>query len=85
MRTVSVTEEDIKWGTPRTCYSCPVALALCRELGWHGADVTERFVTRIDEEGDSVETFCTPAVVTRFVKAFDANRPVKPFSFTLPG
>ena len=80
MKTITVTKADIKEGIRFSSQSCPVAKALNRACPskrdyWSVGPVTMSFYPR---------KFKTPSDVQRFIKAFDAGKRVKPFSFTLP-
>jgi hypothetical protein len=91
MRTVTVTVEDIGAGRRLSCRHCPVSLALKR-FGWESPFVGEAYLSR---EGTGrknrfypaspIESYAAPRTVQEFIQAFDAGRPVTPFSFTLPG
>lgn len=78
--TVRVTRKDIKNGERNNREECPVALALARTFGLvRGVMTVEERRLEINDK-----PFCTlPASVCKFILAFDAEKPVKPFSFTL--
>ncbi len=80
MKTITVTKVDIKDGIRFSSQSCPVAKALNRDCPskrayWSVGPVTLSFYPR---------KFTTPLEVQSFIKAFDAGKRVKPFSFSLP-
>jgi hypothetical protein len=80
--TISVTAEDIAAGHPLACSACPVALAAQRAFGGRPVIVDSFLSIRGQEERLS---WSLPDSVYAFIKAFDAGRPVQPFSFLLEG
>lgn len=75
--TINITQEDIKKGKKRDCATCPVALGMKR-AGLYGAvypaeyfDYVKRFYIRLPQEA------------INFIKAFDGDLLVEPFSFSL--
>lgn len=74
---IHVTSEDIRDGQ---CINdgCPVALALKRTTGKvHNVG----FLTLMDKNWKRIAD--APRSVQRFVRRFDANKPVQPFTFFL--
>jgi len=85
-RTIQVTAADIKAGIPCNEDSCPVALAVKRELSvsnvqaFDGGDIDGRARIFVD----SVEFDDLSQDVREFIRAFDLQQPVEPFSVELP-
>ena len=75
---IKVTQEDIDLGLAYEASSCPVALALQRELDMPGASLCSSNIT-VGEHN-----YNPPDEVRDFVVAFDNGKEVKPFSFTMP-
>jgi len=72
---VSVTKEDIKYGQPGSCYTCPVALAARRALqisatGYSSVAVGLTVIT-LSAAGDSI-MLENPARVYNFVNTLDS-------------
>lgn len=74
---VRVTRDDIRNGRKNDCARCPVARAV-RRLGYAKIAVcpSEILVNRPTQQ-----TFRNPQKARRFINAFDAGKPVKPFTF----
>lgn len=75
--TINVTQEDINAGKRNACELCPVALSVKRMFPKRTIYVDTRYIV-IDLLG-----FVIPIEARDFITAFDAGRPVKPFSFPL--
>lgn len=82
--TIFVTEEDISKGISRSCEFCPIANAIQRQTPWKYAvvllsSVFECESKRADLDGrvDLPESACG------FIRDFDADRSVSPFSFEI--
>lgn len=74
---IEVTQADIEFGEVGHAEACPVALALERTTG-------RRWVVGDDElEDRKFGIIDSPSAVAAFVRAFDAGRPVAPFTFDL--
>jgi hypothetical protein len=77
---INVTQEDIDSGHKGQCETCPIALAAMRV-----------FKTRVLAEGQELHVyhndiwnlFFLPEEATYFIKAFDHDKPVSPFSFEI--
>jgi hypothetical protein len=78
---IDVTAADIKAGHPLACSFCPVAIAATRAFGGRQVIVDSFLSIR----GQERLAWSLPQSVYDFVKAFDAGRPVAPFSFILEG
>lgn len=77
---VNVTARHIALGVKKNCSRCPVALALTDGLG--ATMVTAMFCRMHLSGGCGYPLILkTPKSVQRFMKAFDANKPVNPFKF----
>lgn len=85
MVTVSVTQEHIDAGKPRTCWTCPIALAITAAIpGTLSVDVMNPdlgFALIIGDDG-SAEDMQLPIEARDFILRFDAGLPVDPFTFT---
>ncbi len=88
---IKVTKTDIKNGKKSDPYECPVGLALARALKkkFNGNSYTSSHYTiwgnAITFSGDYRGYFDTalPAKALKFLEAFDAGLPVKPFQFNV--
>lgn len=78
---VKVTKRDIKLGLREDMTRCPVALAL-HHRKFKAANVCYNLIS-LDGLWYRPESIPSPKSVERFVKRFDAGKPVRPFSFTL--
>jgi hypothetical protein len=81
LKRIVVTKKDIKYGFKESESECPVALALVR-----GFKLSVDQNALVKAEGLYVESlgwFKLPPSVRIFMKAFDKDKFVKPFSFTL--
>jgi hypothetical protein len=77
--TVRVTKTGIKRGLRKDGSSCPIARALHR-CGMKSVSVCHR---RIEYGWSLQHEVRAPAKARRFIRRFDAGKPVKPFTFTL--
>ena len=82
---VKVLEDDIADGDPRTCVSCPIALALLAVDGVDFASVGTkmarvRFAGRAEKE---FSIYRLPAEAIRFIAQFDRGNKVEPFEMEL--
>jgi hypothetical protein len=76
---ISVTQEHINNGLPRSPFCCPIALA-CEEAGIEGPGVDNRYIDGIDFHA------ALPPAASEFIENFDALRTVAPFEFEIdPG
>lgn len=76
---VEVTEDDIKYGTRMSLNSCPIALAVRRSTGKR---------VQVYDKIEVYPTFpeCivpTPDDALKFIRSYDDNALVVPFSFVL--
>jgi hypothetical protein len=74
---ITVTALDIKMGTWRCAYHCPVAMAIKRRF------LDQRVIVSRTEIGVGMEHVSLPNKAIRFIERFDAGKTVKPFSFVL--
>lgn len=79
--TIEVTEEDIREGKRCDCDECPVALAWSRAAGCQW-DVGTKSAGPTDT-GAWAHRVPLPPVAATFVRMFDDDLYVKPFSFTV--
>ena len=77
---VKVREEDIRIGTRKNCYTCPVARALQRHYDY--AEVLQE-TCYLGVSYDDYDLYELPKDVTDWINAYDRGEPVKPFEFTL--
>ena len=78
---VKVTRRDIDNGKPRDMDSCPIAKAIHR-CRFRKAEVDNSVIHLRGYYSDG-DPLPMPETAKRFVKQFDAGKPVKPFAFTL--
>lgn len=77
---IEVTEDDIATGSLFS-WGCPIAKAISRAM--QGEEALVRG-TCVDLEY-AYEPVSLPRAARKFVRDYDAGKPVKPFSFELPG
>jgi hypothetical protein len=79
---IEVTQEDIGNGKRKSCWGCPIALAVGRtaNLSFGERFVGSTFIEWFDGRWHRSEV---PPLAAQFIEAFDAGKPVKPFSFEL--
>lgn len=78
-QTINVTQQHIEDGVRGDPYSCPVAKAISKTLGYPSWFVkVEAYLFTIDNN-----TYFMPFTVRNFIDAYDNNEPVQPFSFVL--
>ena len=76
---VNIEQRHIDNGKPGNPEQCPIALWLFEQTGHHYFVGDDCVYTRFDNP------LCNlPVVAQDFVRCFDDDVPVKPFSFTLP-
>lgn len=89
---IFVTKKDIKNGCQKSCFDCPVALAINRKFKKKevvGIFVDPLWIKIKFKEEDRITGIpktlfiATPKKVEKFIMKFDSNRKVKPFSFCL--
>lgn len=78
---INVTNEDIKKGTCRSPWGCPVALAIKRAVGKRAENVTIGIY--YVHATPSFKSARLPAKVIQFIYDFDCMRDVKPIKFDL--
>jgi hypothetical protein len=84
---VSVTAEHIARGVPRSAFSCPVAYAL--EEAFPGTDCyagRDNLTVYDSDSGGGLRMRVRvphPDSVLKFIRAFDSDQPVEPFTFEL--
>jgi hypothetical protein len=79
---VTVTRELIEGGEPRSCPTCPIALALAKTLP--GAQNVYVFNdgAHVRMSGKKLLVIDFPAEAYDFMHRFDSGQPVHPFTFT---
>ena len=70
-RTVKVTEEDIRQGDQRDCHSCPVALAVGRELNSKTKGKVRPAWLRLEHENGCALLVDFPLRVRAWIHAYD--------------
>ena len=82
--TINVTSRDIQKGK-HDGNSCPVALAMiCNGLSSVSVSQQHLLWIRGPRSVENCRSLSTPLHVAQFVRAFDADNNVSPFSFELP-
>lgn len=86
--TINVTQEDIDNGDVSSALTCPVALALSRQLPEYLCVALFSYAqvapTRFTDEGwlsTTIYEYSRP--LAKFIRAFDAEKPVQPGRFRL--
>lgn len=79
-RTVEITDEMIRAGSPQSDTDCPVGLAL-RAAGLIPVCVGFNFISfSVD---DRIQTAAMPREVAKFLRSYDAAKAVRPLRFRL--
>lgn len=84
MTTYEVIQEDIDRGVPKSCTDCPVALAMQRTHASHSVSVSYRYAQISNPKQNHFQATELPGDVKQWIRDFDQNKAVKPFTFTLP-
>lgn len=77
---ITVTEDDIEKGTRCHAFSCPIARALKR-MKYEDVTVSNYLLLFKNNTGIS-DFFILSRRAVKFIKDFDTNKKVKPFTFT---
>lgn len=81
--TINVTEDNIRLGERGSHFYCPIALAVQRDfVGCYHAAVGAKDVM-VFLMNDLGQRFDLPSEATQFIRDFDNQAHVAPFSFTL--
>lgn len=81
---IKVTQEDIDNGKKKSCYECPIALAIQRVSVKHlRCDVMNQQVYAVEKDLRPVWIRILPPEAQLFIIDFDAGKSVKPFQFEL--
>jgi len=82
---VNVTQYDIDHGMRNSCYECPIARAIHRELTEDEYPQVTTWSITIRSEQDSTywEEYNTTPAMREFMFRFDHRQPVEPFRFAL--
>jgi len=78
---IQVTQKDIDNGKPRDMGYCPIAMAIHR-CRFRKAEV-DNSVIHLHGYYSDEDPLPMPQTAKRFVKQFDAEKPVRPFTFSL--
>lgn len=73
---ISVTQDHIDAGLPRSPFSCPIALA-CQEAGLDNPGVDQVFIDAVGVHA------AIPPAASCFIGDFDGGRSVQPFEFEI--
>lgn len=74
---IDVTQADIDAGERGSCESCPIALAASRVAGRRMA-ASHTGISHLN----GLRTYMIPSEAVRFMRHFDNEHPVSPFTFT---
>lgn len=80
---VDVTMDDITDGEQGSCWACPVALAIGRALPEYVASVFDDSLILLGRRTDEHHTLHVSEEVEAFIRSFDNDGDVRPFSFEL--
>lgn len=86
---IAVTDDDIMHGKPNECVECPIGLALKRDYPDLDYSVGNSEITVYGSmfgRENQLQYYHVPLPVEAiaFISAFDAHKPVEPFSFVIP-
>ena len=79
---IEVTQKDIDKGVQGECQLCPIALAFKRNSNIKRVYVNTKSIEVLHRE-TGAKSYELPKKAQTFVKRFDRQEPVKPFSFEL--
>lgn len=84
---ITVTAEHIRCGVPCDGCNCPISLAIREQcsIPAGGVDISPLAAWVQAEDMAPWKRRPLPLEAAEFVRDFDANRPVQPFAFDLPG
>jgi len=84
MKLITVTQQHIDEGITQDCQECPVALAIATQFP-PGTRVTVAHLSAVIrlKEKDAY-SLRLPESAIQFIRDFDYERPVSPFTFYLP-
>ena len=80
---IEVTQKDIDEGVQGECTLCPIALAFKRSSNFKRVYVNGKSIDVWNRCDQGIQTYELPKKAQTFVKRFDRQEPVKPFSFKL--
>ena len=80
---IEVTQKDIDEGVQGECTLCPIALAFKRSSNFKRVYVNGKTIDVWYRGDQGIKTYELPKKAQTFVKRFDRQEPVKPFSFKL--
>ena len=80
---IEVTQKDIDEGVQGECTLCPIALAFKRSSNFKRVYVNGKTIDVWYRGDQGIKTYKLPKKAQTFVKRFDRQEPVKPFSFKL--
>jgi hypothetical protein len=79
---IEVTQRDIDYGVQGECHLCPIALAFKRSSNFKRVYVNSKSI-EVLQTGKAVKSYELPKKAQTFVRRFDRQESVKPFSFEL--
>jgi hypothetical protein len=82
---IIVTQKDIDKGLKSSCYECPIARAFKREVK---NEIRYGFAVNADSidhftKDDKWYIYALPKEAKKFIRRFDHDQPVKPFTFEI--
>ena len=80
---VKVTDRHLLQGAQNSCWSCPIALAICEQFKRKLGEVSVSGVITIVDENGKKAFYDIPEVARNFIDAFDHYADAKPFEFDL--
>ena len=78
---IEVTQKDIDEGVQGECQLCPIALAFKRKTKLKHVDVSGKYIVLYRRKSNNLHEL--PKEAQTFIKRFDGEKTVKPFSFEL--
>lgn len=80
---INIIKKEINKGIPRNESNCPVALAIYKAVKPYQVSVIDTTEVRVFWKENEYNIYPLPLKITKFIKRFDENKPVKPVSFIL--
>ena len=80
---IEVTQKDIDKGVRGECALCPIARAIKSSSNFKRVYVNGKTIDVWYRGDQGIKTYKLPKKAQTFVKRFDRQEPVKPFSFKL--
>jgi hypothetical protein len=80
---INVTQEHISKGKRLACHECPVALAIAEVVKPEHEVMVDCDISILNQSAGILWDAEYPPEVEEFIRAFDGDQPVEPFSFEL--